>query len=151
MLHLRTAKLARWQVRLLVWSGAVLWVTGAAWLLLHFFGQRQGEFGPETNPAEPWTMRLHGAALVAALLGAGGLLVAHVWRGWSYHSQRVHGVILVAVTTLLILTGYLLYYASDEWGRPAISAMHWALGLAAPVPFLWHYRSGRRVGQSRRR
>lgn len=150
MLHLRTAKLARWQVRLLTGSGSVLWITGAAWLALHFFGQRQGEFGPETNPAEPWMMRLHGAALIAALLGAGGLLVAHVWRGWLYRSQRLHGLALLIAASVLILTGYGLYYASDEWGRPVISVVHWALGLATLPLFLWHYLSGRRLGRARR-
>ena len=33
MLHLKSAKLARWQIRLLCWSGALLWLSGAAWLL----------------------------------------------------------------------------------------------------------------------
>ena len=147
MLHYRTAKLARWQVRLLVWSGAVLWLTGAGWLLLHHYGQRQGEFGPETNPLEPWMLRLHGAALIAALLGVGGLLVAHVWRGWQYRRQRAIGLALLVTVGLLVVTGYLLYYAGDEQGRPWISILHWAVGLASPVLFAWHHRAGRRIGR----
>jgi hypothetical protein len=140
----RTARLARWQVQLLCWSGGILWVTGAAWLLLHHFGQIQGEFGPETNPAEPWLLRLHGAAMVAALLGAGSLLVAHVWRGWSYRNQRVLGMVLTSATILMIGSGYLLYYVGDEDVRAWISIAHWTGGLAALPAFILHYRNGRR-------
>lgn len=147
MLHLKTARLARWQIRLLVWSGTALWLSGAAWLLLHYYGQRPGEFGPEINPAEPWMLRLHGAALIPALLGIGSLLVVHVWRGWQYRSQRTVGVALLGVLGLLVLTGYLLYYTDEEWGRRWISLAHWVVGLGVPVLFTWHYRAGKRLGR----
>lgn len=145
MLHLKTARLARWQVRLLATSGFVLWVTGATWLLLHYYFQKQGDFGPETNPAEPWMMRLHGLALLGMLLGTGSLLVVHVWRGWGYRAHRVHGVAMLVTASVLILSGYLLYYASDELGRPIISIVHWVIGLASLPLFLWHYAAGKRV------
>lgn len=145
MLHLKTAKLARWQVRLLCWSGGILWLSGAAWLGFHYFGQRQGEFGPEISPVEPWMLRLHGAAMIAALLGAGSLLVVHVWRGWGYRSQRWLGSILSAIIVLLILTGYLLYYVGDDTARPWISIFHWAVGLVGLPAFVLHYRQGRRI------
>lgn len=143
MLHLKTAKLARWQVRTLSWSGSILWLTGVAWLLLHNFGQIHGEFGPEANPAEPWLLRLHGAALIVATAGAGGLLLVHVWRGWGYKNQRVLGSTLSASAVLLILTGYLLYYVGDEVVRPWISIAHWVVGLGIAPIFLLHY--GRRT------
>ena len=144
MLHLKTARLARWQVRLLCYSGGLLWVTGAIWLLLHNFGQIEGAFGPQTNPAEPWMMRLHGAAMLAALLGAGSLLVVHVWRGWHYRSERVLGLMLTIIVGLLILSGYLLYYVGDEALRPLISAGHWIAGLIILPIFILHYRRGKR-------
>jgi hypothetical protein len=148
MLHLKTAKLARWQVRLLCWSGGLLWLSGVAWLLLHDYGQVQGEFGPEANPAEPWMMRLHGAAMIAALLGSGSLLVAHVWRGWTYRSQRVLGLALVIILAVLILTGYLLYYAGDDSLRWWVSAVHWIIGIVVLPLFLVHYYQGRRIGSA---
>ncbi len=145
MRHLKTAQLARWQLRLLVWSGGTLWLTGVVWLLLHYFGQQRGDFGPETNPAEPWMLRLHGLSMNFALLGIGSLLVVHVWRGWNYRSQRVAGAALSSVVALLIITGYLLYYASDEWGRPWISIIHWVVGIASAAVFFWHYSIGKHV------
>lgn len=145
MLHLKTAKLARWQIRLLCWSGGILWVSGFAWLVLHNFGQVKGEFGPEANPAEPWMLRLHGAAMIAALLGAGSLLVVHVWRGWGYRSQRVLGVLLTGIVALLILSGYLLYYVGDEDLRSWISIIHWVVGIVLLPTFMLHYLRGRRI------
>ena len=69
MPNTRSARLARWQVMLLIISGILLWLSGAAWLLLHYYGQVAGEFGPETNPLEPWFLRVHGLVLIPALLG----------------------------------------------------------------------------------
>lgn len=148
MLHLKTAKLAKWQVRLLCWSGGLLWSSGVAWLLLHYFGQTEGEFGPETNPVEPWALRLHGASMIAALLGVGSLLVVHIWRGWAYRRQRVVGAALATVVALLTLTGYLLYYVSDETLRAGVSIFHWVIGLATLPLFVVHYRHGRRIRNS---
>ncbi|MFT3906259.1 MAG: hypothetical protein QM718_08150 [Steroidobacteraceae bacterium] len=144
-LHLKTARLAGWQVRLLCWSGAALWLSGALWLLVHYFGRVQGEFGPEANPAEPWLLRLHGAALLALLLGVGSLLVVHVWRGWAYRQQRWIGLSLLILLGLLVLSGYLLYYAGDEALRAWDSVVHWSVGLVALPVFVWHYLHGRRL------
>ena len=148
MLHLKTAKLSRWQVRLIVVSGLVLLLTGIAWLLLHHFGQREGEFGPETNPLEPWMLRLHGAAMIASLLGVGSLLVVHVWRGWQYRSQRLIGIVLSTGVAWLILSGYLLYYVADEEWRAWLSISHWVAGLTGLPVFILHYTKGQKVRRS---
>jgi hypothetical protein len=142
MQHLRTAKLARWQIRLLSWSGGMLWLTGVAWLLLHYFGRIKGEFGPEANPLEPWMLRLHGLAMIVSLLGVGTLLVVHVWKGWGYRYQRLIGFLLLSAVAVLILTGYLLYYVGDEEARSLVSLVHWVVGVLLPVIFLVHYRRG---------
>lgn len=145
----RTARLAQWQVRLLVISGALLWLSGAAWLALHYFGKVQGEFGAETNPFEPWSLRLHGFALIPALMGFGGLLVAHIPKGWRHRDQRSAGAALTATTSILIFSGYLLYYVGSDALREWTSLVHWSLGLVIPGFFIWHYRG--RVRRGRRR
>ena len=89
-------------------SGCLLWLSGGAWLYLHYFRQIEGEFGPEVNPLEPWMMRLHGLVLIPALLALGGLLVAHIPKGWKDVAQRNIGLGLSAVLCLLIISGYLL-------------------------------------------
>ena len=145
MLHQRTARLARWQQWLIGLSLGLLWVSGVAWLLLHHYGQVQGEFGPEANPFEPWMLRLHGLALIPALLGIGGLFVAHVPKGWSYRHQRPAGIALAAALGVLIASGYLLYYVGDEALRADVSLIHWVLGVAGLALLLWHWLNGRRM------
>lgn len=52
MTHTRSARLAKWQIWLLTLSGTLLLLSPGAWLL-HYFGQVEDEFGPETNPLDP--------------------------------------------------------------------------------------------------
>lgn len=146
----RTARLARWQIWLLSLSGGALWLSGGGWLLLHYYGQTEGAFGPEMNPLEPWMMTLHGFFLIPALLGIGGMLVAHIPKGWDYKRQRVLGIALCLVSAELIGSGYLLYYAGDEVLREWSSLAHWAIGLTLPAIFLWHYISGQKARRGMR-
>lgn len=149
MPHRRTARLAHWQTWLLSLSGGALWLSGAAWLLLHYYGQMPGEFGPEMNPLEPWMMKAHGLVLIPALLGIGGMFVVHIPKGWDYRHQRIAGIALCAVLAVLVITGYMLYYAGDEDLRALASLAHWCIGLALPVIFLWHYLNGQNARKRR--
>lgn len=74
--------------------------------MLHYFGQQQGQFGPEMNPLEPWMMKLHGLVLIPALLGIGGMFVPHIPKGWGHAHQRIAGIALCAVLAVLIASGY---------------------------------------------
>ena len=139
MPNTRSGRLARWQIMLLTISGVLLWLSGAAWLLLHYYGQVQGELGTETNPLEPWFLRLHGLALIPALLSFGGLFIVHIPKGWKDVSQRVAGVSLTVIFSILILSGYMLYYVGEEGVSDWTSIIHWAIGLGSPVIFVWHY------------
>lgn len=151
MPHRRTARLARWQIWLLSLSGAGLWLTGSAWLLLHYYGQTEGEFGPEMNPLEPWMMKLHGLFLIPVLLGIGGMFVAHIPKGWSHSAQRLAGIVLTSVLAVLVATGYLLYYAGGEALREWSSLVHWTIGLSLPAIFLWHYINGQLVRRRKKK
>ena len=129
--------------RALMVAGSVLWLSGLAWLLLHYYAPIEGDFGPEANPLEPWLLKVHGLATIAALLAVGGLLAAHVTAGWEVRQQRVRGLAIGAAVLVLTATGYLLYYAGNEQLRQSSSFVHWIVGLGSPGIFLWH-RAGRR-------
>lgn len=144
MPHRRSARLATWQLALFSTSGLGLWLSGTCWLLLHYYGQIEGEFGPEVNPAEPWMMKIHGLFLIAALLGIGGMFIAHIPKGWSQRHQRVAGVVLSGIIGVLIISGYMLYYVGIEAVRAWTSVVHWSLGLSLPAIFTWHYVKARR-------
>lgn len=139
MPNMRSARMARWQILLLTISGSLLLLSGGAWILLSYFGRIEGEFGPEPNPWQPWLLRLHGLALIPALLGFGGLFVIHVPKGWRSKNQRNTGVALLAIIGVLILSGYLLYYVGDDSLRNWTSVTHWVIGLAMPAVFMGHY------------
>jgi hypothetical protein len=143
MPNTRSAKLARWQTRLLVISGGFLWLSGGAWLYFHYFGQIEGDFGPEANPLEAWLLRLHGFALIPALMGIGGLFIAHMPKGWNDVPQRNIGLALSMLLGVLIISGYLLYYLGGDSARSWTSIVHWSVGLGSPALFLWHYLRGK--------
>lgn len=145
MAHRRSARLASWQIWLLTTSGTALWLSGASWLLLHYFGRTQGEFGPEINPLEPWMMKAHGLALIPMLMAIGGMFVAHIPKGWSQPHQRIAGMALGTFLGILIVTGYMLYYVGAEDIRAWASICHWCMGLALPTIFVWHYVIGTRI------
>lgn len=151
MSNTRSARLAKWQIWLLSLSGTLLWLSGSAWLLLHFYGQATGEFGPEANPLEPWMLRLHGFVMLPALLGVGGLFIAHFPKGWIHRPQRIIGIVLGVFLAILAITGYLLYYVGDDDLRTLFSKTHWIAGLAVPAAFIWHYVNGLRARGTKRK
>jgi hypothetical protein len=141
---------APWQRALVFGAGAVLLLTGIAWLALHY--GRSADALP--SPWEPWSMRLHGLAAFAALFVLGALAAAHIPHGWRashrlrWARQRASGIALCALAGALVLTGYLLYYFAPDPVRPALGWLHSGLGLTAAVAVAAHrHRSGRRAAR----
>lgn len=124
---------------------AIAFLTGTAWWVLHRWFPVNGEFGPAPHPAEPWLIRLHGAAAMLALILLGSLLAQHVRRAWLAARNRRSGGLLLALNGLLVLSGYALYYAGGETLRAFASDAHLALGLALPGLLLLHIVCGRRT------
>lgn len=145
MLSAPALRLSR-RVRGLIYIvGIGMWLTGVLWLLLHNFLMQAGEFGMAPNPAEPWSLRAHAAFAFAGIWLLGLLSAAHIQRGWNSRRKRYSGVTLLSAFITLILSGYLLYYVGDEHARSLIAALHWILGVFAPLAYVAH-----RVGQRKR-
>jgi len=122
----------------------LLWLSGAVWLVLHFYFPQRGPFGDLPNPAEHWLMVVHGAAVFAALWAGGWLWRGHVTPWQRSGTRRRSGNGLLWTGAALIVTGYLLYYAPGDSLRSWISITHWSVGLASVVAILVHMaRSGR--------
>jgi hypothetical protein len=115
-----------------------VWGTGVGWLVLRYLLRRQGAFGPETHPLEPWALKAHGAFAFATLWLMGLLWTAHLVNGWSSGRRRWSGALLFGLALALILTGYLLYYAGGDELREAVAKLHWIAGLGAPAAFGLH-------------
>ena len=136
--------LARWQ-RLSVYAvGASLFVTGMAWLGVHYLvGAGTGEL---PHPLEAWCMQLHGLAAFAGLFVFGVMAAAHLPHGWRlsrrlrWAHQRRSGIVLCSLAATLALSGYLLYYYAPEWVRPSMGWIHAVAGAAMAIALAVHRR-----------
>ena len=142
-------RLMRWQRVGITTAGALLLITGAAWLALHYsVGAGAGEL---PHPAQAWLLRGHGLVGFVGLFLFGVLAAAHVPQGWRltrlHHNrrrwagQRNSGIALCALAALLSMSGYLLYYFAPENVRPALGWSHTAIGVVMAGLMLLHRRS----------
>lgn len=136
-------KLERWHRRSLYASAAVLLLSGAAWLVLHYFQRPVNQFGESVNPGEPWTMKVHGAAAMAALFLVGSLLHIHIRPSIRAGRNTVTGWAMIAILSFLTITGYGLYYLAGESDRSLWSLLHWSAGFAFAVLSILHVVVGR--------
>ncbi len=127
-------RLVRWQRTGIDAAGALLLITGLAWLALHYsVGAGTGEL---PHVAEAWLLRGHGLLGFVALFLFGALAAAHVPQGWRltqrhrWVRQRNSGMALCALAVLLSATGYLLYYFAPQDLRAALGWTHTSVGVA---------------------
>lgn len=100
--------------------------------------------GAIVHPIEPWSLKVHGAAILAFAVLAGSLWPVHIRPAWRAHQNRRSGVSMVVMLMLLTVTGYLLYYGSGDTLRDWVGLIHWAFGLGVPALVLLHVWFGRR-------
>ena len=128
--------------RYTVYTAAIgVWITGALWLIFHYFLQTKGKFGMQQHPLEVWWLKLHGAFSFASIFVLGLLWTTHIVRGWNVNWRRKSGGTLAGTAILLTLTGYLLYYIDADTWRQWNTVTHWVIGLAAGVLFFVHWLS----------
>ena len=132
------------QKKALYLSLGALWLSGALWLLYHYFLAVNGPFGPMPNPLEQWWLRLHGLSLLIALLAVGSVLPHHAHRAWTLKRNRLLGLGLLSVLAWLALTGYALYYFATDSNQRWLPLLHWVPGLALPLLLLMHVVQGRK-------
>lgn len=144
-------RLQPWHRWSLYVATAVLFASGVLWLALHYvIPPPTGEFGQTTHPLEPWTLRVHGLAVLVALFFYGSLLRAHIIKAWKRRRNRVSGACMGAVLGLLTISGYLLYYSGGESLRAALSVTHWGIGLALAGVLPLHIYYGRQTRSKQR-
>lgn len=127
----------------------LLWLSGCAWLVVHFFFPMATEFGPAPNPLEPWLLRIHGWVAVGAVFLFGWITSEHISDRWRKPQNRVSGLSLAAFVSILTVSGYALYYTTDHL-HDAAAAIHEALGALAIVFALTHWRARERSAANRR-
>ena len=150
--HERTYRLLAERVRLATWARRTLYVviaaaiaTGIEWLLVHYGGLPGAADELQRAAHETLAMKLHGAVAFVLLMALGALSTNHMRRGWSGGRNRRGGCALVLLFAALVVTGYALYYLVSEESRPAVSLLHWTLGLGLAPLVVVHIFLGRRT------
>jgi hypothetical protein len=117
---------------------ALLWLSGALWMLVHHLFPGHNEFGPLPNPYEAPLMRLHGLTGIAAVFLFGWLAGSHMLARWSVWADRPSGLLLLGCALVLVASGYALYYTTGAF-HDAAGVLHQWLGLAALGVALAHW------------
>jgi hypothetical protein len=118
--------------------GLGVWVSGTAWVVLHFLLKPEDSAGLPNHAAQIIWLKVHGAFSFLALWTGGLLWGLHVVKAWRKGRHRLSGGTLFSSLLVLIVTGYLLYYVANDRAREVISLIHWILGLMLPAAYLMH-------------
>lgn len=89
----------------------------------------------------------HGISAAFALLAFGAVLPAHLRAAWVAKRNRTSGIVMIAVMSVLMLSGLLLYYGSEEM-RDDVVLTHWVVGFAAFAAFVLHLVIGRKASRT---
>jgi len=116
-----------------------LWVSGCGWLLLDQLVAKRGPFGAAPHPLEPPLLLIHGVMAILAMYLLGWISARHVLRWWSAGLRRLSGGALAALLAPLVVSGFALFFVSDdEWQRRA-AAIHDVIGVAVTVFAIQHW------------
>lgn len=129
--------------RLLHAAFALLWASGALWLVFHYFLRVPGEFGETAHPLEQWWLRLHGLTAMLALVALGSLATNHMRLAWGRRKNLASGLAMLGFLVWLAATGYALYYFSSDGNAAWLPPLHWAAGLVLPAGLALHVLAGR--------
>jgi hypothetical protein len=130
---------------------ALLWVSGCAWLVVHFAFPTATDFGPVPNPFEPLLLRIHGWVAVCGVFLFGWITANHISARWRRSPNRISGFSLAGCVVVLTVSGYALYYTTDHL-HDVVAAIHEVLGAVSIVFALAHWwNNGRSASNSEAR
>ena len=147
--RLPTIRFSRFHRQALYSVFTLLWVSGALWLVFHYFLQMPGDFGNRAHPLERWWLRLHGLVVFAMLVAVGSVLPVHARQAWKLKRNLLSGLSMKLVVLWLAGTGYALYYFASEANQSWLALLHWAVGLPLPLLIAFHARHRYRRPQPR--
>ena len=122
-------------------TSVAVWLSGALWLIIHYFFRVRGKFGFKENPLESVWLTVHGGFAAMTVFVFGILWASHVLAGWHMRWRRKSGGTLAGITIFLALSGYALYYIGGTETLSVMQILHWAVGLAAIAAFFIHWLS----------
>ena len=128
--------------------GAGLWTSGLLWLLLDLFFARQEQFGRTPHPLQAPLLLIHGVIAILAMYTLGWVSARHVMRWWTAGERRLSGGVFTTVLIVLTLSGFALFFASDDRWQRLAKLTHEALGVAITLLAAQHWFFGKRAYRS---
>jgi hypothetical protein len=140
--HVRMPRRPRFTIYLVMGG---LWLTGCWWLALDLLVAKRGPFGATPHPLEPPLLLIHGVAAIFATYVLGWIGARHVVRWWVGGLRRISGIGLALFLAILAVTGFALFFVSDDEWQHAAALVHEVLGVAVTVFAVqhWFYRRRR--------
>jgi hypothetical protein len=133
------ARLSRRISAALLATLALLWLTGALWLALHYLWAKPDEFGVIRHPLEAPTVLVHGIVALLALFLLGWFAGRHAGAAGS--GRRIaSGWLLTLLLAALVMAGCAQLFVTSAALQSALAVVHWVLGLALLLPVLVHAR-----------
>jgi hypothetical protein len=123
---------------------ALLWVSGCGWLVLNSFYQVTGEFGLSPHPWQPPLLLVHGLLAVPAIYLIGWVAARHASINWRASLRRSSGSAFSAVLLVLSVSGFALFFLTDDRAQRLAALTHEGIGLAFTLFALEHWLFGRK-------
>jgi hypothetical protein len=122
----------------------VLWLSGCGWLYLDQFLELRGPFGAVPHPWQAPLLLIHGVAGVISLYLFGWIGARHILHWWIVGLRRLSGGSLAALFALLVVSGFALFFLSDDAWQHRTVLIHDSIGLAITLFAMQHWFLGRR-------
>jgi len=124
-----------------------VWFSGCVWLVLRYFFETPTEFGFTRHPWEPTLLWIHGALSIAIVYLLGWIMARHASEAWRQHKRRASGGLLTLIVTVLSVSGFMLFFVSDEEWQTWATRVHEIVGLIVTLFAIEHWRvlNGRRA------
>ncbi len=116
-----------------------LWASGCGWLVLDQFFAGATQFGRTPHPWAGPLLLLHGVLALLGLYLLGWVTARHVLRWWPAGRRRLSGGVLAAFLALLSLSGFALFFLSDDRWQHLAASSHDVLGVAVTVFGVQHW------------
>ena len=116
-----------------------LWASGCAWLVLDQFFAGVTQFGRTAHPWAGPMLLLHGVVALFALYLLGWVTARHVLRWWPSGLRRLSGGFLTAFLALLNVSGFALFFLSDDRWQHLAASFHDVLGVTVTVLGIQHW------------
>lgn len=118
-------------------------VTGIAFWLFRRFGMIEGDFGSETHFLQYPLLQVHGLSAFIMLMSLGAIFASHIPKTWASKRARKSGLSILILTSLSIISAYVLYYLVSEDWHEWLGNGHAIVGISLPIILFFHIKYAR--------